>query len=123
MSRGAIDMAIKRQNVGSLMSGAVIHNGTVYLQGLTPEDTSADIKGQTQQVLDRIDAGLAGAGTDKSKLLWTQIWLKDISQRDAMNEIWTAWIDAENPPVRACVEAQLARSDLLIEIMVIAALE
>jgi enamine deaminase RidA (YjgF/YER057c/UK114 family) len=116
-------MAITRQGVGSLMSGAVIHNGTVYLQGLTPEDTSANIQGQTKQVLDRIDAGLAGAGTDKSKLLWTQIWLKDISERDAMNEVWTSWIDADNPPVRACVEAQLARSDLRIEIMVIAALE
>ena len=52
-------MAITRQGVGALMSGAVIHNGTVYLQGLVPEDTSADIQGQTRQVLDRIDAKLA----------------------------------------------------------------
>ena len=69
------------------------------------------------------DARLAEAGTDKSKLLWTQIWLSDISERDAMNEVWTSWIDVDNPPVRACVQAQLARSDLRIEIMVIAALE
>ena len=116
-------MTITRQGVGTLMSGAVIHNGTVYLQGLTPEDTSADIRGQTQQVLDRIDARLAEAGTDKSKLLWTQIWLKDITERDAMNEVWTSWIDADNPPVRACVQSELARPDLSIEIMVIAALE
>ena len=120
---GATNMAITRQGVGTLMSGAVIHNGTVYLQGLTPEDTSADIKGQTQQVLDRIDVRLAEAGTDKSKLLWTQIWLKDITERDAMNEVWTSWIDAQNPPVRACVQSELARPDLGIEIMVIAALE
>ncbi len=116
-------MTITRQGVGTLMSGAVIHNGTVYLQGLTPEDTSADIQGQTQQVLDRIDVRLAEAGTDKSKLLWTQIWLKDITERDAMNEVWTSWIDADNPPVRACVQSELARPDLGIEIMVIAALE
>ena len=116
-------MAITRQGIGSLMSGAVIHNGTVYLQGLVPEDALADIQGQTRQVLARIDARLAEAGTDKSKLLWTQIWLSDISERDAMNEVWTSWIDVDNPPVRACVQAQLARSDLRIEIMVIAALE
>ncbi len=116
-------MTITRQGISTLMSGAVIHNGTVYLQGLVPEDTSADIQGQTQQVLDRIDARLAEAGTDRSKLLWTQIWLTDITERDAMNEIWTSWIDAANPPVRACVQAQLARPELRIEIMVIAALE
>ncbi len=116
-------MDITRQGIGTLMSGAVIHNGTVYLQGLVPEDTLADIKGQTRQVLDRIDARLAEAGTDKSKLLWTQIWLSDITERDAMNEVWTSWIDAGNPPVRACVQSPLARPDLRIEIMVIAALE
>ena len=49
-------MAITRQGIGTLMSSAVIHNGTVYLQGLTPKDASADIQGQTQQVLDQIDA-------------------------------------------------------------------
>ena len=116
-------MAITRQGIGTLMSSAVIHNGTVYLQWLTPEDASADIQGQTQQVLDRIDARLAEAGTDKSKLLRTQIWLTDITERDAMNKVWTSWIDPDNPPVRACVQSQLARPDLRIEIMVIAALD
>ena len=116
-------MAITRQGIGTLMSSAVIHNGTVYLQGLTPKDASADIQGQTQQVLEQIDARLAEAGTDKSKLLWTQIWLTDITERDAMNEVWTSWIDADNPPVRACVQSQLARPDLRIEIMVTASLD
>ena len=62
-------MSITRQNVGTLMSSAVIHGDTVYLQGLTGEDASADIKGQTQSVLDRIDARLAEAGSNKSKIL------------------------------------------------------
>ena len=116
-------MAIIRQGIAELMSGAVIHNGTVYIQGLVPTDGSADIQGQTQQVLDRVDARLTEAGTDRSKLLWTQIWLSDITERDAMNEVWTAWIDADNPPVRACVQSQLGRPEFRIEIMVIAALE
>jgi enamine deaminase RidA (YjgF/YER057c/UK114 family) len=114
-------MSITRQNVGTLMSSAVIHGDTVYLQGLTGEDSSADIKGQTKSVLDRIDSRLAEAGSDKSKILSATIWVRDIADRDPMNEVWVDWIDPENPPVRACVEATLARPDLLVEIMVVAA--
>lgn len=114
-------MSITRQGVGSLMSSAVIHGETVYLQGLVAGDTSADIAGQTQQVLDQIDAKLAEAGSGKSKLLSAQIWLSDITERDAMNVVWVAWIDKENPPVRACVQAQLARPEVRVEIMVVAA--
>jgi enamine deaminase RidA (YjgF/YER057c/UK114 family) len=114
-------MTITRHDISTLMSAAVVHGDTVYLQGLVPNDTSAAIGGQTQQVLDRIDAALATAGSDKSKLLSAQIWLSDISERDAMNEVWVGWIDKANPPVRACVEARLARPDIRIEIMVVAA--
>jgi enamine deaminase RidA (YjgF/YER057c/UK114 family) len=114
-------MAITRQNVGTLMSSAVIHGDTVYLQGLVAADPSADIAGQTQSVLGQIDKKLAEAGSDKSKLISATIWVSDIAERDAMNEIWIAWIDPENPPVRACVEAKLARPDLRVEIMVVAA--
>lgn len=114
-------MSITRQNVGTLMSSAVIHGDTVYLQGLTGKDPSADIKGQTQSILDQIDARLAEAGSDKSKLLSATIWVIDISERDALNEVWVDWIDPENPPVRACVEANLARPELRVEIMVVAA--
>jgi enamine deaminase RidA (YjgF/YER057c/UK114 family) len=115
-------MSITRQNVGTLMSSAVIHGDTVYLQGLTGDDGSADIKGQTRSILDKIDARLAEAGSDKSKLLSATIWVVDIAERDAMNEVWVDWIDPKNPPVRACVEAKLARPDLRVEIMVVAAL-
>ena len=114
-------MTITRHGVSALMSAAVVHGDTVYLQGLVPEDSSADIQGQTRQVLDRIDAVLAEAGSDKSKLLSAQIWLSDIGERDAMNEIWTAWVDPDNKPVRVCGQAPLARPDIRVEIMVVAA--
>ena len=114
-------MSIIRQGVSNLMSTAVIHGDTVYFQGMIAPDTSVDIKGQTQQILDRIETSLAEAGSNKSKLLSTQIWLADITERDAMNEVWTAWIDKENPPARVCVQAQLARTDIGIEMMVVAA--
>ena len=114
-------MNITRQNVGTLMSSVVIHNDTVYLQGLTADDAAADIKGQTKSVLDKIDARLTEAGSDKSKILSATIWVVDITERDAMNEVWVDWIDPKNPPVRACVEAKLARPELRVEIMVVAA--
>jgi enamine deaminase RidA (YjgF/YER057c/UK114 family) len=38
-----------------------------------------------------------------------------------MNSVWNAWVDPENPPARACVQASLARPEVLVEIMVIAA--
>lgn len=113
-------MTITRHEVGPIMSRVVEHNGTVYLQGLTADDHSLDIKGQTRQCLEKIDGLLAMAGTDKSKLLSCQIWITDIRNRPAMNEVYKAWIDPKNPPVRACGEVDLA-GDTLIEIMMIAA--
>lgn len=115
-------MAITRYDVGPLMSQAVVHGDTVYCAGMVADDPSADIKGQTQQVLDKIERRLAEVGSDKSRLLSATIWVQDIGDRDPMNEVWVEWIDKTNPPCRACVEAQLARPDLLVEIMVVAAL-
>lgn len=111
-------MTIDRQDIGPLMSQAVIHNGTAYLAGMVPDDFSADIKGQTEQVLTKIERRFSELATDKTKMLSTMIWLKDIKDRDAMNEVWTGWIDPAHPPVRACVQAELANPDILIEIMV-----
>lgn len=64
---------------------------------------------------------LARAGTDKTKLLTAQIWLRDINDWSNMNEVWDAWIAPGNAPTRATVEAKLASPDLLVEIMVQAA--
>lgn len=114
-------MPIKRHHPGKLLSLAVENNGAVYLAGLVPDDFSKDVKGQTQEVLKKIDALLAEAGSDKSKILSANIWLTDIRNRDAMNEAWTAWMDPANPPARATVEAKLADPRCLVEIMVTAA--
>ena len=73
------------------MSSAVVHGNTVYLAGLTADDTKADVKGQTKQILDKIDKFLTEAGTDKSKILSANIWLTDIGTWGQMNEVWDAW--------------------------------
>jgi len=109
------------QPPGPRMSRAVIHGDRVFLAGLTASDSSQDIKGQTKQILDKIDAYLAQAGTSKSNLLAANLWIKDMALFTDMNSVWNAWVDPENPPARACVRADMARPEILVEIMVTAA--
>ena len=115
-------MSVKRINPGPRMSSAVVHGDTVYLAGLTADDPKADVKGQTKQILDKIDKFLKEAGTDKSKVLSANIWLTDIGTWSQMNEVWDPWIAPGNAPARATVEAKLANPALKVEIMVQAAL-
>lgn len=114
-------MEITRHHVGPRMSQAVEHNNVVYLAGQVAEDPSADITGQTQQILGKIDALLAECGSSKSKLLWAQLWVTDMRNFQAMNAVWDAWIDPDNPPVRAGLSSALAAPPYLVEIMVMAA--
>ena len=102
------------------LSRIVEYGGVVYLSGLTP-DPVGDIKTQTAQVLERIDALLAQAGTGKSKLLTAQLWIADMALFADMNSVWNSWVDLKNPPVRACVRADMYRHEILVEIMVTAA--
>ncbi len=109
---------IIRTEPNKILSKAVEYHGFVFVQGCTAKDTSQDITGQTQQVLSLIDEILETHGTDKTRLLQAQIWLKDIRDRDAMNAVWTEWLPKDMAPARACVEANMADARLLVEIMV-----
>lgn len=114
-------MSIERIDKSSRMSQVVIHGDTVYLAGQVAADPNADVKGQTQSVLDKIDALLAKAGASKSNLLSAVIYLADMRHFREMNEVWDAWVDTGNPPARATVNALLATPDYVVEIMVVAA--
>lgn len=114
-------MSIERIEVGPRMSNAVVHNGVVYLAGVVAADASANTTGQTEQILAKIDSLLAAAGSDKTKILKANIWLSNITQFPQMNAAWDAWVPAGHTPARATVEARLASPDLLVEIMVEAA--
>ena len=114
-------MDLRRLDPGPYLSRAVVCGDFVFLAGLTADDRSQDVVGQTQQILRKIDHYLAEGGSDKTRLLSAQIWLKDIGTWAAMNRVWSAWIDKANPPARATVEAKLAGDDILVEIMVSAA--
>ena len=114
-------MSIDRHNAGPRMSGAVVHGNTVYLAGQVARDGSTSVKAQTEQVLKQIDELLRAAGSSKSKLLSTTIYLASMATFDEMNAVWDAWVDPRNTPARATVEAKLASPKYLVEIMVTAA--
>ena len=115
-------MSIKRVQAGPRMSQAVIHNGLVFLAGQVAKDTSQDTAGQTRDVLASIDALLAEAGTDKTRILTATVYLADMADFQAMNGVWDAWAVAGQTPARATVQAILATPAYRVEIMVTAAL-
>lgn len=112
---------IKRLDVGARISEVAVHNNTVYLAGQVPKDTSQDIRGQTRQVLASIDALLERAGSDKSRILMAQIFLADLQDFAAMNEVWDAWVVAGHTPPRATVLAGMIKPEWKLEIVVTAA--
>jgi enamine deaminase RidA (YjgF/YER057c/UK114 family) len=102
------------------MSQAVIHNKTVYLAGQVAAGASVAV--QTREILAGIDALLAEAGTDKSRLLTATIWLTDMATFAEMNVVWQSWVVPGQTPARATVvSSQLASAEYKIEIAVVAA--
>ncbi len=117
---------IQRFNKGSRMSEAVVYNGVAYLCGQCCNEENEgkkDVQTQTREALANVDRVLHDVGTDKEKLLMVTIYLKDINYFDEMNEVYDAWVSKENPPGRACVEAKLAEKELLVEVVVTAAVD
>ena len=115
-------MSIQRFHVGPRLSDMAVHNGTIYLAGQVADDTSQDMAGQTKQILGSIDKLLAEAGSDKTRILSTTIYVTDMAEFPAMNEAWDAWVVPGATPPRATVEAKLAKPAYKVEIQVIAAL-
>ncbi len=113
---------VQRFDVGARMSEMAVHNGTVYLAGQVAADATQDAGGQTRQVLAAVDALLARAGSDKGRILRAQIFLADVADFAAMNEVWDGWVAQGHAPPRATVQARLARPEWKVEIVVTAAL-
>jgi enamine deaminase RidA (YjgF/YER057c/UK114 family) len=113
---------VQRFDVGARMSEMAVHNGVCYLAGQVAVDGAPDIEGQTREVLASIDALLARAGTDKSRILRAQIFLANIQDFPAMNAVWDAWVVANHTPPRATVQAALGKPEWKVEIVITAAL-
>ena len=114
-------MSITRHHGNQRMSQIVIHGDTIYLAGQVAADSTADITVQTQQVLQKVDDLLAEAGSDNRKVLSAQIWIASMGHFAAMNAVWDAWVPEGHAPARACIEARLARPELLVEVGIVAA--
>jgi len=108
-------MEIKRFEGTGRMSKVVEHNNTLYLSGLTNDE--GDMKEQTAAV----EAILNQYGSDKNHILSATIYVKDMALFADMNSVWDAWVENGNEPARACVEANMARENLLVEISIVAA--
>ena len=76
---------------------------------------------QTENMLAKVDRLLEQAGSGREHMLSATIYLRDMKDFVEMNAVWDRWVPAGAAPARACVEARMARPDLLVEISVIAA--
>jgi enamine deaminase RidA (YjgF/YER057c/UK114 family) len=113
---------VQRFDVGARLSEMAVHQGVAWLAGQVPTDATQDAAGQVAQVLAQIDALLARAGTDKSRILMCQIFLADLADFPALNAVWDAWVPAGHAPPRATVQAKLARPEWKVEMVVTAAI-
>jgi enamine deaminase RidA (YjgF/YER057c/UK114 family) len=114
-------MSIRRIRTNERMSQIVVHGDTIYLAGQVADDAAADIRGQTRQVLGKIDALLSEVSSDKTRVLAANIWLTTMADFAHMNKEWDAWLTAGSAPVRATVQATLFTPAHKIEIAIIAA--
>jgi enamine deaminase RidA (YjgF/YER057c/UK114 family) len=114
---------IERIDVTPRMSKIVRHENTIYLCGQTAKGAAAgDIADQTREVLSRVDALLAKAGSERSRILTAMVFLRNIRDFAGMNEVWEAWIPSGAAPARTTVQAHLASEELLVEITITAAI-
>ena len=114
-------MSITRIDTTPRMSRIVEHNGTFYLCGQVAKDATKIIKEQTVTTLEKVEELLNKAGSDKRHILSVTIYIRDMKDFAAMNEVWDAWVEEGHQPARACVEARMARPELLVEMSVVAA--
>jgi enamine deaminase RidA (YjgF/YER057c/UK114 family) len=104
------------------MSQVCEHHGVVYLAGQVADQARGNsVADQTRQILEKIERYLEEVGSNKSRILQAMIWLTDMGDYADFNEIWDHWIDLQNSPARACVQAVLAHPDWKVELMIIAA--
>ena len=111
---------IERIKTSERMSQAVICGDFIWLAGQCGT-AGGSITEQTKQALEKIENLLVEAGSDKSSLLNTTIWLADIDAYDEMNAVWDAWIPEGTAPARACGESRLAGTGYDVEIICLAA--
>src|SRR5580693_4277041 len=113
--------AIVRIDQNARRSRASVFGDLVFLAGQVADDKDGDITKQTREALAKVDDMLSRAGTDKSRLLSVQIWLRTMDDFAAMNAVYDAWVVPGDTPTRCCGKVELADPAYRIEIVGIAA--
>lgn len=113
--------AITRMETTDRMSKIVVHQDTVYLCGQVADNGDAPIGPQTENMLAKVEQLLTQAGSARERILSATVYLRDMKDFAAMNAVWDQWVPKGHAPARACVEARLARPDLLVEVSIVAA--
>ncbi len=109
-------------------SQAIVHNGLAFLSGQIPLDPasgqliSGSVAEQTERVLENLRAVLTACGSSLEKVLKTTVFLKDMGEFAAMNEVYARYFPSD-PPARSTVEAARLPRDVRVEIDCIAAVE
>jgi enamine deaminase RidA (YjgF/YER057c/UK114 family) len=114
-------MKIHRINPTKRWSDITVFNGIAHFVEIADSDTKADIKGQVEQIFAQAEQSLAKINSDKSRILSATIYLTDFANLAALNELWDAWFEEGTAPSRACVKAELANPDYLVEMTFVAA--
>ncbi|MFC6673686.1 RidA family protein [Marinobacterium aestuariivivens] len=114
-------MQVHRINPCKRWSDITVFNRIAHFVEVPESDTGADIKGQAAQVLSQAEQALAKIDSDRTRLLSVTIYLTDFTNLAALNEVWDAWFDEGTAPSRACVKAELANPDYLVEMAFVAA--
>lgn len=114
-------MTIHRINPCKRWSDVTIFNRVANFVEVPETDTKADIVGQVQQIFAQAEERLTSIGSDKSRILSTTIYITDFANLSRLNEVWDGWFPEGCAPSRACVKAELADPEYLVEMVFTAA--
>jgi 2-iminobutanoate/2-iminopropanoate deaminase len=100
-------------------NGLVFCSGQIPLDPVTMQLVEGDIKAQTERVLLNLQAVLAAAGSSLERVVKTTVFLADLNDFVAMNEVYAGYFNATRP-ARATVQAARLPRDVKIEIELVA---
>lgn len=108
-------------NQGVVASGAMLFvAGQIPLDAATGELVGTTVAEQTEKSIQNLVAVVKAAGSDLSQVVKTSVFLKDMNDFAAMNEVYAKHFGDEQAPARACVEVARLPKDVLVEIECIA---
>jgi enamine deaminase RidA (YjgF/YER057c/UK114 family) len=94
---------VRSEPYAGLMHLAVAHGDTIHLAGIVADDLTADMEGQTRDVLLQLDAFARAHGLDRTRVLSATIYVTDMADKPAMNRAWKAFFDPAHLPTRATI--------------------